>query len=785
MASAVRSEADQRVVGNLPLELTSFVGRRRELADARRLFETSRLLTLTGIGGVGKTRLAIRLAGALQRVFRDGAWLVELGEQTDSDLLEEHVAVTLGVRSVSSADPLQALIDYCADRSLLLVLDNCEHLVDAVAVFVGAILRRCAGVKILATSRESLGLGGEVTMRVPSLTTPQQQPPEFEGIAQYESVSLFTERAASVVPGFTLTEENKRAVAHICHDLDGLPLPIELAAARLRGMSAEQIMNRLSDRYRLLTTGGRDVPSRQQTLRLSIDWSYDLCSPTEQQLWGRLSVFSGGFDLDAAEGVCGQDMNSTEVLDLVTALVEKSILIREETDGDVRYHLLDLLREYGHEKLESAGEYSALRRSHRDWFEALVVHAEAEWISGRQAAWIARLGREQRNVNDALEYSISTAGEARSATRMVGALYRFWLAGGLLVQARYWTDRALNAEDRELDPFRVDVLAIDAVNHAMQGELERAEELVDESWRLANDLADVRSRGLATWGDGYVDTFRGNFDTATAKLESALTLFRLDKNLLHVVIGLDTLGVAYFLSGALDRSVECNEEILAITVPADEMMFQAFALGTLGLVSWLRGELEAASDYLTRSLRILDAPMNSAWCIEPLAWIAAAQRDWKHAAVLLGAAAMYWQKVGGRLAGLPGLSAHHDTAAETARKAMGDDAFDKSFRSGFAMSEGEAVAYALDKRSSVTTASSAEGPHLTPREQQVAELVAQGLTNRAIAEHLVISLRTAQGHVEHVLTKLGFSSRAQIAAWYVSTAQERDSREVNGSAGRS
>ncbi|MBT2265550.1 ATP-binding protein [Rhodococcus erythropolis] len=785
MASVVRAEADQRVVGNLPLELTSFVGRRRELAEARRLFESSRLLTLTGIGGVGKTRLAIRLAGALQRVFRDGAWLVELGDQTDPELLEDHVAVILGVRPVSSSDPLHTVTDYCADRSLLLVLDNCEHLVDAVASFVGAILRRCAGVKILATSRESLGIGGEVTMRVPSLTTPQQQPREFEGLAQYESVSLFTERAASVIPGFTLTEENKRAVAHICHDLDGLPLPIELAAARLRGMSAEQIMDRLSDRYRLLTSGGRGVPSRQQTLRLSIDWSYDLCSPPEQQLWGRLTVFSGGFELDAAEGVCGQDSSSTEVLDLVTALVEKSILIREEVDGTVRYHLLDLLREYGREKAEICGDFVELRRRHRDWFEALVVRAEAEWISDRQAAWMARLGREQRNVNDALEFSISTAGEARSATRMVGALYRFWLSGGLLVQARYWTDRALSTADRELDPFRVDVLAIDAVNHAMQGELERAEELVDECWRLANTLADVRSRGLAAWGDGYVDTFRGNFDTATAKLESALTLFRFDENLLHVVIGLDTLGIAYFLSGALDRSVECNEETLAITAPVNEVMFQAFALGTLGLVGWLRGESEAARDHLTRSLRILDAPMNSAWCIEPLAWIAAAQRDWKHAAVLLGAAAMYWQKVGGRLAGLPGLSPHHDTAAETARKAMGDDAFDKSFSSGFAMSEGEAVAYALDKRSSVSTASSAEGPHLTPREQQVAELVAQGLTNRAIAEHLVISLRTAQGHVEHVLTKLGFTSRAQIAAWVVSTAQERDSREVNGSADRS
>ena len=776
MASAVRAEADHRVVGNLPLELTSFVGRRRELAEARRLFESSRLLTLTGIGGVGKTRLAIRLASALQRVFRDGAWLVELGEQTDPELLEDYVAVILGVRPVSSSDPLHTVIDYCSDRSLLLVLDNCEHLVDAVALFAGAILRRCAGVKILATSRESLGMGGEVTMRVPSLTTPQQQPREFEGLAQYESVSLFTERAASVVPGFTLTEENKRAVAHICHDLDGLPLPIELAAARLRGMSAEQIMDRLSDRYRLLTSGGRDVPSRQQTLRLSIDWSYDLCSPPEQQLWGRLTVFSGGFELDAAEGVCGQDSSSTEVLDLVTALVEKSILIREEIDGTVRYHLLDLLREYGREKAEFSNDYVELRRRQRDWFEALVVRAEAEWISDRQAAWIARLGREQHNVYDALEFSISTAGEARSATRMVGALYRFWFSGGLLVQARYWTDRALNTEDWELDPFRVDVLAIDAVNHAMQGELERAQALVDESWLLANALADVRSRGLAAWGDGYVDTFRGNFDTATAKLESALTLFRLDENLLHVVIGLDTLGIAYFLSGALDRSVECNEETLAITVPANEVMFQAFALGTLGLVGWLRGELDDARDYLTRSLRILDAPMNSAWCIEPLAWIAAAQRDWKNSAVLLGAAAMYWQKVGGRLAGLPGLSPHHDTAAETARRAMGKSAFDKSFRNGFVMSEGEAVAYALDERRSVPGSSSTEAPHLTRREQQVAELVARGLTNRAIAEHLVISLRTAQGHVEHVLTKLGFTSRAQIAAWFVSTEQETDSR---------
>ncbi|UJC80296.1 LuxR family transcriptional regulator [Rhodococcus erythropolis] len=786
MASAVRAEADHRIVGNLPLELTSFVGRRRELADARRLFESSRLLTLTGVGGVGKTRLAIRLAGALQRVFSGGTWLVELGELSDPDLLEDHVALTLGVRPVSSSDSLHAVIDYCADRSLLLVLDNCEHLVDSVARLCGAILRRCAGVKILATSRESLGMGGEVTMRVPSLTTPALRGPNGStGLAQYESVLLFTERAAAVVPGFALTEENRHTVARICQDLDGLPLPIELAAARLRGMSAEQIMNRLSDRYRLLTNGGRDVPSRQQTLRLSIDWSYDLCSLPEQRLWGRLSVFSGGFDLDAAEGVCGQDSSSTETLDLVTGLVEKSILIREEIDGSVRYHLLDLLREYGREKLDSTGEQLDLPRRHRDWFEGLVIRAESDWISSGQASWAARLGREQHNLYDALEYSISTVGEARSATRMFAAWYRFLLSDGLIGQLRYWADRTLNAADSEPDMFRVDVLCVDAAAHAMQGDLVRARELIDEGRRLAEALGDVRSRALTEWAGGYVDTCAGELDNATAKLESAVTLFRLDENLQYVVISLDTLGLAYILTGALERSAECFDECLEITEPLREVTYQAHALGFLGLIAWLRGDFARTSEYLTRSLRIDSSSMNAAWCIEPLAWTAVAQRDWKHGAVLLGAAAMYWQKIGQPLTGFSRLSSYRENAMDSSRKALGDSAFDREFHRGIVMTEGEAVAYALDERRSASASLSTEAIRLTRREQQVAELVAQGLTNRAIAEHLVISPRTAQGHVENVLTKLGFTSRAQIAAWVVSTAQEDDSQQIKASEGRS
>ena len=786
MVPAARGATDQRVIGNLPQELTSFVGRRRELSEARRLFEDSRLLTLTGVGGVGKTRLALRLASTVQRAFRDGAWLVELGEQLDPGLLADYVAATLGVRPVSSSDPLLAVITYCTDRNLLLVLDSCEHLVDAVAGVSAAILRRCAGVKILATSRESLGMGGEVTMRVPSLSTPaQRDPSSFEGLAQYESIVLFAERAASVIRGFALTEENKNAVARICQDLDGLPLPIELAAARLRGMSAEQIMSRLSDRYSLLTSGGRGVPSRQQTLRLSIDWSYDLCSPAEQRLWGKLTVFSGGFDLDAAEAVCGQDSGSTEVLDLVTALVEKSILIREETDSTVRYRLLDLLREYGREKLESTGEQFDLRRRHRDYFEDLAVRADGDWISSRQAEWIVRLGRERHNVYDALEYSISTPGQARSATRMVAALYKLWVIGGLVGSARHWADRTLSVSEGELDIYRVDVLSIDAVVHAMQGEFGRARTLVDESRRLAEAMGDIRSRALAEWADGSVDTFEGEMDAATAKLESALAMFRLGDNLRHKVIALDAVGLAYLLAGSLERAEECYHETLAITGPLHEGMYHAHALCTLGLICWLRGDLDRASDYVARSLRTSDIAVNSAWCVEQLAWIAAAQRDWKHAAVLLGAAGMYWQKVGGQLAGFTRLLPHHDKAAGSTRKALGDNAFGKEFRRGSAMTDGEAVAYARDEHRSDPAASSTEAIRLTRRELQVAELVAQGLTNRVIAEHLFISLRTAQGHVEHVLTKLGFTSRAQIAAWVVSQAHEEESHDAARSADRS
>src|SRR6516162_1460132 len=343
-----------RVTGNLPAELTSFVGRRGELAEVRRLLAGSRLVTLTGIGGVGKTRLALRAAAGLARVFPGGEWLVRLDQLRDQALVAQAVAGALGLQDRPGYAPAAALAEYLAGRQLLLVLDNCEHLVDAVAELADLLLRAAAGLRVLATSREALTIDGESVLAVPPLPVPEAGRLTVAELARFPAVGLFAERAAQVVPGFAVTEANVAAVAGICRRLEGLPLAIELAAARLPVLSAEQIDARLGDRLGLLTGGGRARPARQQTLRASIEWSYELCSPAERLLWARLSVFNGGCELDAAEGICADHrLAVSRVLDLLAGLAGKSILIAEHREGVARYRLPESLREYGQECLQS------------------------------------------------------------------------------------------------------------------------------------------------------------------------------------------------------------------------------------------------------------------------------------------------------------------------------------------------------------------------------------------------------------------------------------------------
>ena len=380
--------------GNLPAEVTSFVGRRRELADAKRALSKSRLVTLIGVGGVGKTRVAERVARDRRRAYPHGVWLVELAQLADPALLTQRVLTELSVGGPPSGNASGALIDSLSSRQVLLVLDNCEHLLDQVAALSAALLRSCPDVQILATSREPLRVVGEAVLPVPPMAAPApDRSGGVAGLSGYDAVALFTERAVAAVPDFALTEENHRAVAALCHRLDGLPLAIELAAGRLRSLSPAQILSKLDDRYALLTGGERGRPDRQQTLRASIEWSYQLCTPQEQRLWARLCVFAGSFELDAVEAVCTGDIAGDEIVDLVSGLVDKSIVVRHEGGTVAKYRLLEAIREFGLERLNEAGDGPALRMRHLQWYAALVRTAKAEWISERQVYWLAQTGR--------------------------------------------------------------------------------------------------------------------------------------------------------------------------------------------------------------------------------------------------------------------------------------------------------------------------------------------------------------------------------------------------------
>jgi predicted ATPase len=411
-------------LGNLPVDVTSFVGRRRELPEARRLLGDGRLLTLAGAGGVGKTRLALRLAAEVRRTFPDGVWLADLAPLQDGKLVPQTVIAALGLQDHSTRPPVDTLLAYLAGKQLLLVLDNCEHLPDACAVLATKLLSKTEGLRILATSRQLLNVQGERVLEVPPLSVPDHDwLSAGVSLIECEAVRLFAERAATVVPGFAVTGGNGAVVARLCQGLDGIPLAIELAAVRLRALSAEQILERLDDRYRLLTGGSQTGRECHQTLRAAIDWSYGLCSAQEQILWGRLSVFSGGFDLEAVEHICAdEDIAQDDVCDLVTGLVGKSIVAREEHGSRVRYRLLETIRQYGRTRLIESGQEKPLRRRHRDYYHSLALRADAAVMSSGQTEWLQRLRPDLPNIRVALDFCLTEPGQAQAGLQIAGAL---------------------------------------------------------------------------------------------------------------------------------------------------------------------------------------------------------------------------------------------------------------------------------------------------------------------------------------------------------------------------
>ncbi len=762
-----------RVTGNLPAELTSFVGRRGELAEVRRLLAESRLVTLTGVGGAGKTRLALRAAAGLRRSFPSGVWLVRLDQLRDEALAAQAVAAALGLQDRAGFSPEAALTDYLAGRQLLLVLDNCEHLVDAVAKLADQLLRAADGLRVLATSREALTIDGETVLPVPPLGAPG--PGQQLTLAQaglFSAVRLFAERAAQVVPGFALTEANMAAVAGICRRLDGLPLAIELAAAQTRVLTPEQIEARLGDRLGLLTRGGRARPARQQTLRASIQWSYELCTEPERLLWARLSVFAGGFELDAAEGICADHrLAAGQVLDLLAALAGKSILIAGHRPGVARYRLPEPLREFGHERLQDSGQDSALRRRHRDWHEQLARQADTGWLSPQMTDWTARLHREHANLAAAQDFCQAEPGEAEAGLRIalhVWLLY-YWSAGHVS-EGRYRLSQVL-ARAREPTVCRARGLLLAGFLATVGGDRGAARALLGQGSGLAGQLGDPATRSFTAYCTGAVCLFAGDLHQAIARFEDGLAVLPAAAvQARQRALLLICLAVAAGLAGDEQRAAACHRELAALTETGGEFSRRwssAWSLWALGVAAWRRGDLDRATGLQQRSLRLwegLNEQMGDAYCLEALAWIAGSQRQHERAAVLLGAATGVLQSMGTTLDGAttPVLTADCERQA---RQVLGQTAFQAAYHRGLDLPADDALAYALQQLGKPSAPAVLARAPLSPRELQVARLVAGGCSNKEIAAELVIAPRTAEGHVERILAKLGFTSRAQVAAW--------------------
>ncbi|MEQ4725918.1 LuxR C-terminal-related transcriptional regulator [Nonomuraea sp. B19D2] len=758
----------KRPAGNLPADVTGFVGRRQELSQARRLLADTRMLTLIGLGGVGKTRLALRVAAEARRAFRDGVWLVDLAPLQDGELLPRAVADALGLRDESSQRPLSGLAEFLEDKQLLLVLDGCEHLTYAAAMLAGKLLGAAPGLRILATSREILGVEGEQVLSVPPLAVPEPGQP-WAALTQSDAVRLFAERGAAVLNGFTVTEANAESVTALCRRLEGIPLAIELAAARLRALSVRQILDRLDIR----TPAYRTSVPRHQTMRAAIGWSYDLCTPQERTLWARLSVFSGEFDLEAAEHVCsGDGLPQEQIFDLVASLLDKSILVRGEYVTHARYRLLEIVRQYGSNVLVESGEEMASRRRHRDHFRDLAERAEADWFGPRQAEWVARLRHEHTNLRAALDFCLREPGEARHALEIVAALWNYWVFfAGSFGEGRHWLERALEL-DAEPTAARVKALWVDAWFALRQADLTAATPLLDECRELARRLDDRVALAFVAHFSGLTAYLRGDTAGAIGLLREARDRHAANGDQDGVWMTLFHLVIAYSSVGDDGRADSLAAECLAMCEARSAYLSKSNALWVVGLARWFRGEQDRASALVRSGLKImrsLDDRWGVAACLEVLAWVEAADGRDERAARLFGAAGMVWQAMGTSLPALRPFAEFHNLCETQLRLSLGQSGYSAAFRRGVELTADQAVDYALETGARAPAprqeAEPEEAAALTPRQREVAALIAEGLSNKDIAAKLVIAQRTAEGHVESILTKLGFTSRVQIAAW--------------------
>jgi predicted ATPase/class 3 adenylate cyclase len=671
---------------NLPQQVNRFVGRERELAEVQHLLrEGTRLLTITGPGGTGKTRLALQIAAELLDTQPDGVWFVELASLTDTQMVPQAALAALGLREEAGRAPLQSLLEHVSGKHLLLILDNCEHLLDACAELAGRLLRSCRSVTILATSREALNTAGETIYPLAPFAVPDpRRLEEIEALGQYEAVRLFLDRAVAAVPSFRLDKQNAPAVAEVCYHLDGIPLALELAAARLRVLSVERLAERLQDRFRLLTGGSRTELPHHQTLRALFDWSHDLLSPAERAFLRRLSVFSGGWTLEAAEAICvDPQLPEQDVLDLLTSLVEKSLVLRDPS-GD-RYTVLETVRQYAREKLGAAGEAQQFLAAHAHYFLYALEHREERPF---------RIDVEMDNLRAALDGCIQR-GDAGTGLRLAAALIDFWMTRGSLREGQAWMERLLQVPGGENERLRARVLVGAATLAGMQEDVGAARRLAAEGLALARSLGDPSLIARALRPVGYRALRDFDFAAARSCFSEGLELFRQLNQPLYVAERLSDLGHVERLSGNTAVARACYEESIRLFREIGRPDRCATPLTDLGHIAHREGQHREALDCLSEALTQFSR-MKSPWAVASvcavLASIAHSQGQLVRAARLFGAAAGLRAAVG---APLPEVDRRQfETDLEAVRNFLDPATFDAAWAEGHAMTFEQVVTYA-------------------------------------------------------------------------------------------
>ncbi len=639
---------------NLPIQMTSFIGRDRELAEVKALLGKARLLTLTGSGGTGKTRLLLQAAADVQEDFPDGVWLVELAPVLDPQLVPQAVASVLGVREEPGTALTQTLSDSLHSKQMLLLLDNCEHVLDAVASLTNALLIKCSGVKVFGSSREGLGIAGETGYRVPSLSIPDlRRPTTTETVVQFESARLFVERAVAAKPGFLVTSENAQALASICNRLDGIPLAIELAAARVRSLTPAELERRLDDRFRILTGGSRTALPRQQALRAMIDWSYDLLEDNLKALLARLAVFMGGWTLEAAEMVCaGGSVEEWEMLDLLTALCDKSLVTAEECGQATRYRILETVRQYAREKLASQPEGTRLRRGHRDYFLGVAEEAKSNLAGPEQAAWLERLETEHDNLRQALAFSLEEPEEGRAGLRLGNALSMFWYIRGNFSEGRERLTALLShplAQERTLD--RAGALNGAGIFARIQGDYAESRSLHSESIAVERQLGDMQRLAVGVNNLALVVQEQGDFSYARALFEESLAIGRELGDASGVANCLNNLGIVAKEQNSYTSAFSLYTESLAIYRQLGNRQSIACSLNNLGELAQVQGDYVSARAWLDESLAIhreLGGRHGIAGCLGNLAIVALDQLDYISARSLFDESLALFRDLGDR-----------------------------------------------------------------------------------------------------------------------------------------